>query len=476
MKNPGPFLTTFFSAVITLNLFDCQVLATNSYDEIIITVQAFDFEPQEVELHLFNKIAVATPNEIGNSKIKTKAYGPAYYSLRSGRNRIEIYLLPGDSLHLDLNWGDPTGTVSFSGDRVVENQFLIDKHKAKEDNGWADFIGLYRSEPEEFQRKLDLGLYSIYSLIGELKSGGRADRTFVQMEMQYPDYRTALMAANYVQNHSRFNQVPPEDINYSEEEAQQSLLNLDNTNVDLLPLPVFREVLELHRRLIWEKRMNQEVYGQGYDIVMKERFRVLEKNFESGKIVEFIKFDYLSFLLRRSGPGDVDSHFAMFLAETENPVYIQAMKTDLKVWEPILPGMQVPDFKFENPDGDAIRLSDLRGKMVYIDVWASWCGPCRQEIPHWDKLVGEYSDRDIYFLAISLDATRESWESMLNSKEMKGIHVYAPGVWNSEFARHFNVRGIPRFILIDAEGRVILPQTERPSGNIRERLDQLLKS
>ncbi len=476
MKNTASILIIFFSAAITSILLDSQAWASNTSDEIIITVQTFDFEPQEVELHLFNKIAQAEPDDMGISKIKTKAHGPAYYNLLSGRNRLEIFLLPGDSLHLELNWSDPSGTVSFSGDRVIENQFLIDKQKVKEDNGWNHFLELYRSEPEDFQRKLDLGLYSIYGLVGELKSEGKADRSFVQMEIQYPGFRTALMAANYVQNHSRFNQVSPEEIDFSEEEAHQSLLKLNNNNVDLLPLPVFREVLELQRNLIWKEQVNQEVYGQGYDVVMEERFRVLVENFKSGEIVEFIKFDFLRFLMRRRGPGDVDSHFACFLSETENPVYIQAMKADLKIWEPILPGKQIPDFAFEKRDGDTIWLSDLRGKMVYIDVWATWCGPCLQEAPHWDKLVEEYSDREIHFLAISLDAVRDPWENMLNSKEMKGIHVYAPGVWESEFARHFNVRGIPRFILIDAEGRVILPQTERPSGNIRERLDRLLKS
>jgi thiol-disulfide isomerase/thioredoxin len=112
--------------------------------------------------------------------------------------------------------------------------------------------------------------------------------------------------------------------------------------------------------------------------------------------------------------------------------------------------------------------------LVYIDIWATWCKPCIEEHPHWDKLKEEYEGKAVSFLTISIDDNKESWIKMVEDKNMEGLQWLAENAWRSEITRHFMVYSIPRFFLLDKEGRIIDPSAERPSGNIKTILDRYL--
>lgn len=156
----------------------------------------------------------------------------------------------------------------------------------------------------------------------------------------------------------------------------------------------------------------------------------------------------------------------------KNPYYTEKLSDAINQWDLLTPGSLVPDLTFTDIDGNSVRLSDLSGKLIYIDVWATWCGACLAEHPHWDRLIEKYSDSDIAFLAISIDESPAPWQKMVREKEMKGYNWYAENAWQSETATHFLIRGIPRFILLDRERRIINTTADMPSGNISELLDQ----
>ncbi|WP_164122827.1 TlpA family protein disulfide reductase [Sphingobacterium sp. xlx-130] len=125
--------------------------------------------------------------------------------------------------------------------------------------------------------------------------------------------------------------------------------------------------------------------------------------------------------------------------------------------------IQAADFEFPNIDGDMVSLYQQKGKVVYVDVWATWCGPCRQQIPHLKELEKAMHGKDIVFISISTDSQQdiEKWKKMVREEEMGGIHLFAGP--NSKIKRDYNITGIPRFILFDKEGRIILDDAPRPS-------------
>ncbi len=149
-------------------------------------------------------------------------------------------------------------------------------------------------------------------------------------------------------------------------------------------------------------------------------------------------------------------------------------------------GSPSPAFEaYENYDGSTTSLRDLRGKYIYVDIWATWCGPCKAEIPYLKELEHEYQGRNIQFLSLSVDddrthgdswdKARADWKAMIADKELGGIQLFAPDGWKSDFVTAYKVKGIPRFILIDPDGNIVTPDAPRPSSPKLKTLFQSLK-
>jgi thiol-disulfide isomerase/thioredoxin len=150
-------------------------------------------------------------------------------------------------------------------------------------------------------------------------------------------------------------------------------------------------------------------------------------------------------------------------------------------------GKESPKFyNYEKFGGGKASLDDFKGKYVYIDVWATWCGPCKREIPHLKSLYEDYKDKNIEFISISVDNGRGhqndpvkakiAWKEMIKSKDTKWMQLYADKAWSSDFIKAYGIRSIPRFILIDNKGNIIDANAPRPSNKgLRKVLDKLLK-
>lgn len=155
--------------------------------------------------------------------------------------------------------------------------------------------------------------------------------------------------------------------------------------------------------------------------------------------------------------------------------YKRYINEDLAMKRELPKGAVSPDFVgYENYNGEKTSLSDLKGKYVYIDVWATWCGPCKAEIPALKEVEKKYHGKNIAFVSMSIDDDRshggsweqanKDWKKMVKDKELGGIQIIAPNGWKSEFVKNYRINGIPRFILLDPEGKIVSPSAPRPSS------------
>jgi thiol-disulfide isomerase/thioredoxin len=134
-----------------------------------------------------------------------------------------------------------------------------------------------------------------------------------------------------------------------------------------------------------------------------------------------------------------------------------------------------PSFDYINYNGGKTKLEDFKGKYVYIDVWATWCGPCRAEIPFLQKVEEKYQDKKIAFVSVSIDQQKdfEKWKAFVKGKSLGGIQLFADK--DSDFIKSYNITGIPRFILIDPNGIIVKADASRPSDlELQKELDSLL--
>jgi len=156
--------------------------------------------------------------------------------------------------------------------------------------------------------------------------------------------------------------------------------------------------------------------------------------------------------------------------------YRRYINQDLAMKRDLPKGAPSPSFvDYENITGEKTSLADLKGKYVYIDVWATWCGPCKAEIPSLKKVEKQYHGKNIAFVSMSIDDDRshggswekanEDWKKMVNEKELGGIQIFAPKGWQSEFVQNYKINGIPRFILVDPNGNIVSASAPRPSSS-----------
>ena len=127
----------------------------------------------------------------------------------------------------------------------------------------------------------------------------------------------------------------------------------------------------------------------------------------------------------------------------------------------LLPGTPSPDFCYKDIQGKERSLKDFRGNYMYIDVWATWCGPCKMEIPHLQRLEENMHGKKIVFVSISCDDNRLAWERMVKQKGLGGVQLQIDG--DRAFMSAYGVQGIPRFILLDKKGRIVNAWMTRPS-------------
>lgn len=145
-------------------------------------------------------------------------------------------------------------------------------------------------------------------------------------------------------------------------------------------------------------------------------------------------------------------------------------------WSKLSPGNLAPNFTYASLAGDTLSLSDFKGKLVYVDVWATWCGPCVGEQPAMKKLQERFkNEEDVLFLAVSIDSTPDPWKKMVEERALGGVHLYAPGAWGASIIDDYMIDGIPRFILVGKDGNIVDVDAARPSGDIGDQIEQLLK-
>ena len=119
-------------------------------------------------------------------------------------------------------------------------------------------------------------------------------------------------------------------------------------------------------------------------------------------------------------------------------------------------GAMAPELAFLNPEDKTLKLSDLKGKYVLIDFWASWCGPCRRENPHVVSLYNKYKDKGFEVFSVSLDNNAAAWTKAIEADKLSWTnHVSDLKGWSSAAAKLYGVNSIPATFLVDKEGRIV---------------------
>ena len=158
----------------------------------------------------------------------------------------------------------------------------------------------------------------------------------------------------------------------------------------------------------------------------------------------------------------------------QQAVAMKAQEEQMAKLDNLIPvGSEAPDFTQPTPDGKSVTLSSLRGKVVLIDFWASWCKPCRMEMPIVKRVYAQYHSKGFEVLGVSLDKDKNAWLSAIEQDELPWKHVSDLGFWNNAAAQQYGVNSIPYTVLVGKDGKVLAKGLRGPE--LESKLAEVLK-
>lgn len=155
----------------------------------------------------------------------------------------------------------------------------------------------------------------------------------------------------------------------------------------------------------------------------------------------------------------------------KNNDFVKSIHTKVKSKNNLAIGSEAPEISLASPEGKIIKLSSLRGKVVLIDFWASWCSPCRRDNPHNVNLYKKYKDKGFEIYAVSLDKTKENWVKAIKDDNLTWTHVSDLKYWQSAAGKDYGVGSIPFTVLIDKDGKIIA--TKLRGESLTKKLEEI---
>ncbi|NQY09871.1 MAG: TlpA family protein disulfide reductase [Flavobacteriales bacterium] len=382
--------------------------------------------------------------------------GAYLFSFRKGF--IELYLEPGNDMQISLNLDDAINTAKFEGDGAIENNIKLAVLKIDDFTNQAE---TYRDQSAYLELN-NLFLDSTQALI----DNAGCDASFKAFIKKEVVYRYAYYIADF--------EVMEEGTNFSEAYNKMSIPLYDS--VEFVSSYYYGKYMFSYFLsqvyLVSDHRTDLKAIQRTCDAAVAELDNVKDENVKD-YLIEQELYYWVSDM--SAGIEAVQIYHDAIMEVSNNDEFKKEVADLVTGFKTTIPGSASPGFSYENLAGDEVTLESLKGKYVYLDLWATWCVPCLREIPSLKVLEEEYHGKKVEFVGVSLDRenARDKWEAMLIDKELDNIQLWSANS-DSKFIESYQVNSIPRFILIDPDGNIVNSDAPRPSSNaIRGLLESL---
>lgn len=162
-------------------------------------------------------------------------------------------------------------------------------------------------------------------------------------------------------------------------------------------------------------------------------------------------------------PANIEDIYKAYVAVVGTPS--PAAEAAYNKYKAFVPGAPGFNFTMTDTKGKKVKFSQLKGKAVYFDMWATWCGPCCAEIPYMEKLAAHYKgDKRIQIISVSLDKNKKAWENKIAKDKPQWAQYIMPDNFESDLCKAYDITGIPRFMMFDKNGKIISIDAPRPSS------------
>lgn len=400
---------------------------------------------------------------------------PCFYRLYYRDKRISIYIEPKKTVQVSIDNGKEIEFANFYGDLSTENTFLNQGEipmigtPAQREN----FKKIAKESESSYMNAVKTEMSTQRDAFKQLASSAGLSPEFIDL---YEKNNIDMAGLLYQSYFARFGSSNPDSFIVqnptfldifkalpAEKGYESSLLFYENQMNALKS----RVNLRYKEPIIHNKTDDLELY-KSYIREANGMPESLVKTY----LIENLIGEWVSYYGRTV---DIKDEIYSFTNSIPNEAKKEAVKKKLINLAQYETGKPAPIFSFEDNAGNVRNLKEFVGKLVFIDVWASWCGPCIAEIPFSKTVYQKYKNNpDIQFLTLSIDENKENWEKALRMHQLNdGIQgISFPGGFNSDFAKKYSIQGIPSYILIDKSGNMV--NHKAPSPSQTEKLYKLL--
>jgi len=370
-----------------------------------------------------------------------------YYNLDHGREVAYMYLEKGDSINVSLDTKEFDETIKYSGIGSSKNNFLAEKVLIEE-KADIDISKVYAMEEPEFIAVME-DLKN--SKVKSLESTENLSSEFKTTEKKNIDYDYLINLLNYPSYHKHF--AKKAEFKASDD-FMTRFSSIDyNNSKDYEALDSYKRLVQSH----YAKKLRD---SDNPSLIFEE---------VSNAGIDDLKEDFSKSLRYDISPSNenLKAFYDGIMKLSSDEKYKEEITAKYDKVSKLAKGMPSPAFvEYENHKGGTTSLKDLKGKYVYVDVWATWCGPCIREIPSLKEVEKQFHGKNIAFVSTSIDkaSAHNTWVEMVKNKELGGIQLMADNDWNSQFVKDYAIEGIPRFILIDPDGNIVSADAPRPSN------------
>lgn len=393
-----------------------------------------------------NDIHEIALDQDGKAVLELSGVDAAYLTLYHGREMLKLYAEGGDNAVLSFKGGDMLGSYSLEGGKSAATKYLNNvKLLPLPDEDYALQFEEYKSRLADKEK----------DALRLLKAGDLSEEgEFLTMEEARIRYSYGAALMMYPVGHM----IMTGDMSYAPDQAyydhiatyvveDESLVNLDEYLKFVAEAMHMLDAANRDVTAIYPKTVAQIKYAADHltNAVVKE------------SLIHHITTTYVD----NFGVKDIEELNNLYYVYVKDPALQATYQAKCERWDLSRPGRLSPNFRAVDIEGKEWTLLDFRGKYVYIDMWATWCGPCKQEMPYLKQLEKQFEDASIVFLGLSVDRDKSKWEEMVGSGNLTGVQLYLGT--QSSFQEAYRAESIPRFILLDKDGVIISNDMSRPS-------------
>ncbi len=425
-------------------------------DYAIITGNIANVDTKEMTLYgttdrTFKKHTI-TINEDGSFIDTVKVAGQ--FLLYQAKNGTPLHLEAGDNVIINYDSKDFNKTLAISGKGFEISSYLVAK-KNKERELMGKGTAVYTKEEADYKKTFQVIKTAQKELLSAATGIDAAFKAKEERNIQYAYLGKLNVYKSYHSYYAKKKDFEPSkdflselnDVQFNSEED----FNFSSAYKSLVSNHYQNKVSEL-------VKANEEL--DRTLTMLKVSSEIENKTIKNAMIYDAVRYS----ITRADNLEELYTAYkAAGSTNDKNNAEIEKSYTTLKT---LAKGSPSPKFvNYENNSGGTTSLDDLKGKYVYIDVWATWCGPCKREIPFLKEVEKKYHDKNIEFLSLSIDEKKDhqAWKDMIKEKELGGIQLFADSDWKSQFVKDYLIKGIPKFILLDPQGNIVTANAPRPS-------------